>query len=128
MGKQLNFKEELPESCPPSASIDVAITDAWRFVKILPASDEHFASFRALKRENKKKKDECGWASCSLFHPETRVQNLSKLQMFKIHKGMVKLEIPTGSGMSVIGEDGHIHFWAYDTFSPTAHIVKTVAL
>jgi hypothetical protein len=119
----LNYKENLPENCPLPESADVALADVWRLLRLKKATDACFKSQAAQNIENKQKKCECGWASCSFFQGDKFTKDLMKLQWCKNFVARAEMEIPVGSGRSMkVGN--HVHFWAYDHFDFVNAVVR----
>lgn len=117
-GGNMNFAEELPDSCPPADAEDRELENVYRLASNSTPSVNDFASHAALgKTPPKSLGDPCRWASCSLTTDPAKLKKLSKLK----HRFAVRLKIPSGSGLSK-SRQIHIDFWRASGFDPLAAI------
>jgi hypothetical protein len=121
--KTVKFMEEMPDSCPPPGAGPFDYETVFRFVTANPASDEDFASHKALEKKTGKGRPRivppCIWAATSLFlTKESAYETLPKLR--GRYKFMAKVKITQQCGVSIL-KRSHISFWRYSTFKPSVH-------
>jgi hypothetical protein len=113
----LDFKEKLPDDCPPEGAVYDALINVCRFLPFSPPkSDKNFQSHAALGKEIGNA-TECKATSCSLFKFSHIAKQAMKIGAFKNMKVAV-LNIPKGAGAHVNGKRGHISFWMEKDFLP----------
>ncbi len=120
----MNFKEELPEKCPPASAKDVEHLKVLRFVDCAEVKVEDFHSHRALGLQIKGA-TECDLAACSLFTC-TKSKGFIRARKFPRlrNKAVAVLDIPEGAGLSLINSDGHVNFWMYNSFDPLSAVTE----
>jgi len=118
----LNYKEVLPDLCPPNEAKDIALNNVCRFLPFSPPdSDENYKSHAELgKRVGSA--TECKARSCSLFRYTDVAKQAMKIGFFRKMKVAV-LNIPVGAGKHLHGNNGHIDFWVYSNFKPANSVV-----
>ncbi|WP_306734519.1 hypothetical protein [Marimonas arenosa] len=121
-----NYREELPDGCPPPSANEDALADVWRFIQGQSPVESDFDSHAKLGKPNRKGASECDFASCSLFDTKA-AKNMAKNQFFK-RKFASRLDIPASSGKHLANSKGHVHLWMYDEFDPVKAVVETVKL
>ena len=127
-GKDVGFREVLPEGCPPDEAHTGACAPAFRLVANKPPIDADFASAAARQEPLPANVSPCRWASCSLFVSISVIHK--KRQTFKKLR-----KYPYAAEMNIVAESGwiaqdgaHIDFWMSDTFDPLASVVNVVVL
>lgn len=116
----LNFKEFLPEQCPPFKAGDEALNNVCRFLPFSPPEDDGNYKSHAELGKKTGNASECRARSCSLFRFNHVVKQAMKIGAFKKMKVAV-LNIPAGSGLHVDG-GRHIDFWMASDFEPANSI------
>ncbi len=121
--KTVKFMEELPDSCPPAGAGPFAYEAVYRFVNSNPATDEDFASHKAMEAKTGKGRPKsvtpCFWAATSLWlDRDFAFETLPKLRgKFTL---LAKIKITKECGVSIL-KRSHISFWRYATFKPSVH-------
>lgn len=117
----LEYKEELPDECPPSYAVDEALENVCRFLAYSPPqSEKNFMSHAALGKRTGNASD-CKARSCSLFKFNHVAKQAMKIGAFKNMKIAV-LNIPEGAGVYTNGKSGHIDFWMEKNFIPVSAV------
>ena len=117
----LEFKESLPDGCPPEEAVDEALDNVCRFLPYTPPDDEkNYLSHAELDKPTGNA-TLCKARSCSLFYYTSVAQQAAKIGRFKRMKVAV-LSFPTGSGMHMHGRSGHIDFWVAANVDPTDYV------
>jgi len=120
---KLEFKENLPEQCPPADASEAALESVCRFLFFSPPDAiENYASHIELGKPTGSA-PECKARSCSLFKMSNAAKQAKKIGIFKNRKIAV-LNIPEGCGAHSNGKNGHIDFWQARNFSPSTAIVN----
>lgn len=119
----MEFKEDLPEACPPADAEMEARVGVYRLLSSAVAVDEHFYSHAKLGIGHGCP-CECQRSACSLFSDKKRVRDIAK-RFPKTRKKthIAELDIPSGSGYLSENGKGHINFWMFAGFDPLMHIV-----
>jgi hypothetical protein len=117
----MNFKEPLPQQCPPNDAIDVAHEVVYRKLIGNMPTQQDFVSHGAKGKTRPADKGLCEWWSCSLF---TDVNALRKLPGFR-EKRFAKLQISRGSGLSKCSGP-HVDFWAYQGTNLTTAVIGVI--
>lgn len=121
---QLNFKEELPSSCPPPGSVDEALENVCRMLFHSPEDDEKNYKSHAELGIRTNGATPCDARSCSLFRFGDVAKAAMKIGAFKKRKVAI-LNIPKGSGRHTTNtKNGHINFWMADHFHPQSCVVQ----
>lgn len=118
----LEFKEVLPDQCPPSGAIIEALGNVCRFLRFSPPeSAKNYMSHAelGLKTGNA---SECDARSCSLFHFNNVARQAMKIPAFRNLKVAV-LNVPKGAGAHVAGGNGHVNFWMTKDFAHAKMVV-----
>lgn len=119
----LDFKEALPEQCPPSGAIDDALDGVCRFLPFSPPeSSKNYQSHAELGKPTGNA-TECKARSCSLFRYSHVAKQAMKIGAFRKMKVAI-LNIPQGSGMHLNGKNGHIDFWMAADFEPANSVAQ----
>jgi hypothetical protein len=124
----LDFREELPDGCPPEAAHDGGCGTAYRLVPTAKPVPSDFASNAAKKETCPETCDPCRWASCSLFTDLNTIQKKRKTfkKLRKFHFA-AEMTIKSGSGL-LMQEGSHIDFWMFASFDPIGAIADVKAL
>jgi len=120
------FKEELPDQCPPAEAIDHAYPESWRMIRGATALPDHFLSHAAQGMPCPTIGLECRFSSCSLFlDKDSALSAMKKLpRLRKKFDHLALLQIPSGAGMSAVGQNGHIDFWWFRSFDPVGAVIS----
>lgn len=123
----MNFRENLPEQCPPDDAADVSYSSLWRLVSAQEVCAGDFDSHAKLgKVPPNRSVDLCRWASCSFFTNKAGVQNLVALPKMRAkYSWAAEVAVPVGAGVSKL-HNSHVDLWLWSSFDPLAAIV-TVA-
>lgn len=117
------FKEQLPDSCPPSDAVHPEPQNVLRFVKTDNPTEDDFLSFGTLNNLS----DEsfytgclCEQYSCSVYSAPNRLKKLPRIK--ETYKYIYEFKIDSSSGLIDKKKPGrsrhHIHLWPFKTFSP----------
>ena len=120
----MDFRELLPDNCPPEDAHMGGYEVLYRFVPATPATNGDFDSHAAKGKAPPPTVDPCRWSSCSFFR--SRKDALSKLKLPKAKarfSHFAVVNVPQGSGYSV-EKSGHVDLWMFSTFDPVSAIVK----
>lgn len=124
----MQFKEELPASCPPPQAHNGGYASLVRFVRNMPPVQSDFESHSKLGKQRPPTVPPCKWASCSLF--QTRDAALAKFKLPRLRQlfsGVAIINIPENSGQSV-AKNGHVDFWMFSSFDPLNSVVDVEEL
>ena len=113
------WKEDLPEQCPPLTAIEVENFICYRAVNGNPATPKDFFSQRRLSPKAAfKNVTECVTRACSVF---TSIESLKErtLRLPKFKNALVdELCLQPKDGVVEIGRNGHCSWWVDTAFSP----------
>lgn len=115
------FREKLPKGCPPGNASSKGFEEVYRLVDNNPPVQTDFDSHEALGLKRIHGACPCRWASCSLFIKKQAALSLKKLPKFK-EKFVASMAIPDNVGVSRVRK-GHVDFWMFKSFDPTAAVL-----
>ena len=117
--KPHEWKEDLPEQCPPLTAVEVENFICYRAVNGNPATPKDFFSQRRLSPKAAfKNVTECVARACSVF---TSIESLKErtLRLPKFKNALVaELCLQPKDGVMEKGDNGHCSWWVDTAFSP----------
>lgn len=113
------FREELPESCPPSDVVDPSSPTLWRLIRSASLTDTDFDSQRK-RLPNAKYPDECLARSVSLVTSLAACRAAVKSPRMSKMKFTHAVEVPCDPTLGVWHKDGatHVNWWPYSGVNP----------
>lgn len=113
------YKEELPDGCPPPDAEDIQDVVFYRIVKSHPPTEEDFISLKALNPTKNFKSHECEARALSVSIELSGALELLKLPTHK-GKKIVKLKLgfDTGKHKRTFTRPDHHSWWVYNSFDP----------
>lgn len=117
----IQYKEELPDGCPPPDAEDIHDVVFYRLVKSHPPTEEDFTSLKAQNQTKNHKSHECEACALSVFVELSGAVELLKLPTQK-GKQIAKLKLGsnTGKHKRTFNRPHHHSWWIYNSFDPLA--------
>lgn len=116
-----DYKEQLPEGCPPSDAAEIEQVVFYRMVASFPPTDNDFLSHKALnpmKNFNK----ECIARGVSVFVGIRGITDVSKLPTQQGKQiARLNLTAPAGRHKQTGAKNDHHSWWVYEEFDLATH-------
>ncbi len=111
------YREPLPDSCPPSDAFEVKkAIEVYRLVSSIPPSDEDFKSQRELKPNARFSFSECDACGVSVWVDIHKAIEQKRYPKFK-NSIVCKVTLDTGSGRIIQrGHPAHRTWWPYKEY------------
>jgi len=115
------WREELPDNCPPPEAFDPNSRKFYRLVKNLPPTDRDFYSTRQESPE-RKIGSECIARSVSILSTKEGCLKRKSLPLLR-NKIPAEITLPSGSGlvMQTLQDKFHYSWWVKRGFDPIPH-------
>lgn len=134
----LEFREQLPESCPPSEAVPTDDITVYRFsfTKDGYISDDftsHWNRYPARRKSFLESGKECMAHGISVYKSEESLRNALRMPALKKTKEKVKciMEIPliaTDGLIMQTSHDGHYTWWVSSTFAPDKASIRIIQI
>lgn len=117
----IQYKEELPDGCPPQDAEEIKSIVFYRLVKSHPPTEKDFLSLKALNPSINQKSHECEACAVSVSVELIGALDLLKLPTQK-GKQIAKLSLGNNSGKHkrTFNRAHHHSWWIYRSFDPLA--------
>lgn len=115
------YKEELPDGCPPLDAEEINSVVFYRLVATLPPTDQDFLSLKALN-PSKPQRHECEARALSVFVKLEGAHAALKLPTQR-GKKVAKLTLGsnTGKHKRTFSREHHHSWWVYSHCNPITH-------
>lgn len=127
----IQWREDLPDGCPPADATPAPTTVLLRLVPSKKVVDDDFRSHMALGYPPPKVGDLASWASCSMFltsYESHRLKGLTKFPRLKHMSCVAYIEVDETSGCARISPSKHVDVWMYSNYSPASSVANVVDL
>jgi|CXWL01.1.fsa_nt_gi hypothetical protein len=115
------YKEELPDGCPPPDAEEIQSIVFYRLVESIPPTEKDFLSLKALN-PSKDQKYECEARAVSVSVELNGAVDLLKLPTQKGKKIVqLNLDVNTGMHKRTFSRPHHHSWWIYSTCDPLSY-------